>query len=37
LSSRRRAEHHKEGDFKEELLKLLRAHGVEFDERYLFD
>jgi len=30
-------EHHKKGDFKEELLKLLRAHGVEFDERYVFD
>jgi len=31
------AEHHKKRDFKEELLALLRAHGVEFDERYVFD
>jgi REP element-mobilizing transposase RayT len=31
------AEHHKKEDFKSELLKLLRMHGVEFDERYVFD
>jgi REP element-mobilizing transposase RayT len=31
------AEHHKKEDFKSELLHLLRAHGVEFDEKYLFD
>jgi len=31
------AEHHKKVDFKSELLKLLRAHGVEFDEKYVFD
>lgn len=31
------AEHHKKEDFKAELLKLLRAHGVEFEERYVFD
>lgn len=31
------AEHHRVVDFKTELLKLLRAHGVEFDERYVFD
>ena len=31
------AEHHKKSDFKAELLRLLRAHGVEFDERYVFD
>jgi len=31
------AAHHKERDFKEELLALLRAHGVDFDERYVFD
>ena len=31
------AAHHKKVDFKTELLKLLRAHGIEFDERYLFD
>lgn len=30
-------EHHKKRDFKEELLVLLRAHGVDFDERYVFD
>jgi REP element-mobilizing transposase RayT len=31
------AEHHKNRDFKEELLALLRAHEVEFDLRYVFD
>ncbi len=31
------AEHHKAESFGAELLKLLRAHGVEFDERYVFD
>jgi putative transposase len=31
------AEHHKKEDFKSELLRLLRAHGIEFDERYVFD
>ena len=31
------AEHHKKQDFKSELLRLLRAHEVEFDERYVFD
>jgi REP element-mobilizing transposase RayT len=31
------AEHHKKEDFKSELLRILRAHGVEFDEKYLFD
>ncbi len=31
------AEHHKKEDFKSELLRLLRAHEVEFDERYVFD
>jgi putative transposase len=30
-------EHHRETDFRNELLKLLRAHGVEVDERYVFD
>jgi REP element-mobilizing transposase RayT len=29
--------HHKKVDFKSELLRILRAHGVEFDERYVFD
>ena len=31
------AEHHKKEDFKTELLRLLRAHGIDFDERYVFD
>lgn len=31
------AEHHAKEDFRSELLRLLRAHGIEFDERYLFD
>ena len=30
-------EHHKKEDFKSELLRFLRAHGIEFDERYVFD
>lgn len=30
-------EHHAKEDFKSELLRLLRAHGIEFDERYVFD
>jgi putative transposase len=29
--------HHRRHDFKTELLKLLCAHEVEFDERYVFD
>lgn len=33
----RQAEHHKKEDFKSELLRCLRAHGVEFDEKYVFD
>jgi putative transposase len=31
------AEHHKKRDYKAELLSLLKKHGVEYDERYLFD
>lgn len=31
------AEHHKKEDFKSEILRILRAHGVDFDERYAFD
>jgi REP element-mobilizing transposase RayT len=31
------AEHHKKEDFKSELLRMLRAHGIEFDERYMFE
>jgi REP element-mobilizing transposase RayT len=33
----RQHEHHKKQDFKTELLKLLRKHEVDFDERYVFD
>ena len=31
------AEHYNKEDFKSELLRILRAHGVEFDEKYVFD
>jgi len=31
------AEHHKKEDFNSELLRILRAHGVEFNEKYVFD
>jgi putative transposase len=27
-------EHHKKFDYKEELIKLLKEHGVDFDEKY---
>lgn len=30
-------EHHKQRDFKDELLSLLRLHGTEFDARYVCD
>lgn len=30
-------EHHAKEDFKSELLRLLRAHSIEFDERDVFD
>ena len=30
-------EHHEKEDFRSELLRLLAAHRVEFDERYVFD
>jgi REP element-mobilizing transposase RayT len=30
-------EDHQKEDFKSELLRLLRAHGIEFDERYVFE
>ena len=30
-------EHHRKFSFKEELMKLLEKHGVQFDERYLWD
>jgi putative transposase len=31
------SDHHRKEDFKSELLRLLRAHQIEFDERYVFD
>lgn len=33
----RQREHHRRADFKAELLKLLQAHEIEFDQRYVFD
>ncbi len=33
----RQAEHHTVEDFKSELLRLMHAHGITFDERYVFD
>ena len=33
---RRKAEHHKKRSLAEELIALLRKHGIEYDERYLF-
>jgi hypothetical protein len=30
-------EHHRKMQFQEELVLLLRRHGIEFDERYLWD
>jgi putative transposase len=29
--------HHRQGDYKSELIALLERHGVEYDERYLWD
>lgn len=31
------AEHHQREDFKSELVRLLAAHGVEFEHRYVFE
>ena len=31
------AEHHEKRDFAEELLALLRAHGIEYNERFVLD
>jgi putative transposase len=31
------AEHHQKEDFESALLRILHGHGVEFDERYVFD
>jgi REP element-mobilizing transposase RayT len=33
----RQAEHHRTVTFQEEFLSFLRRHGVEYDERYLWD
>ncbi len=33
----RQEEHHRQVTFQEELLALLRSHGVDYDERYLWD
>ncbi len=30
-------EHHKTRSFQEEFIALLKAHGIEYDERYLWD
>jgi REP element-mobilizing transposase RayT len=34
---RHQIEHHRGREFKVELLALLRAHEIEFDERFVFD
>jgi putative transposase len=31
------AEHHQKENFQSELLRMLRAHAVEFDEKYVFE
>jgi putative transposase len=31
------AEHHKKEDFRSELVRLLKAHGIEFEERFVFE
>ena len=33
----RQEEHHKETSFKDELISLLRKHGIDFDERHILD
>ncbi|CAN5134236.1 IS200/IS605 family transposase [soil metagenome] len=30
-------EHHKKADFKSEFISFLKAHEIEYDERYVFD
>jgi putative transposase len=30
-------EHHRKMTFKEELIELLKRHGIEYDERYIFE
>ncbi|HKH49585.1 MAG TPA: IS200/IS605 family transposase [Thermoanaerobaculia bacterium] len=34
---RNQAEHHARVSFEDELIALLRKHGIEYDERHLFD
>lgn len=31
------AEHHRRRDFKQEFLAFLKRHGIEYDERYIWD
>ncbi len=33
----RQREHHQQEDFKSELMRLLDAHAIEVDGRYVFD
>ena len=33
----RQREHHQQEDFKSELMRLLEAHAIEVDKRYVFD
>ena len=33
---RRQAEHHQKMSFQDEFVKLLRHHGIKYDERYLW-
>ncbi len=34
---RAQAEHHRRATFKEEFLAFLKKHGIDYDERYLWD
>jgi hypothetical protein len=34
---RNQEEHHQKFNYQEEFLSLLRKHGVEYDERYVWD
>lgn len=34
---RRQREHHMKQSFEDEYVALLKKHGVDYDERYLFD
>ena len=34
---RNQAEHHKKRTFQEEFIGFLKAHGIEYDERYIWD